>query len=223
MKCIRICYLTLATLAVNLVGAELQKIHNRTAENASVGTLPSKFVVVDRSHAARQDTPPPESPPGSPPSWEDEIWQTAHYRGAKLLAAISASDEKQRNILHWPYIQSTWDGGLHKELEERGYMNSDELHRNADIFCDFGGSFHEIITEFMTMSIDPKSAESGGPNHWFHVEHQNGPAVLNRNADESIPEPKDQVYYIGGKEYKARVSLRRQFLVRWSQATRAYT
>jgi hypothetical protein len=200
MRCISIRYVALAMLGVKPVVPT--RTHNLISTNVSIDRIISKLAPYNHGYVDRRDTPPPESPPGSPPSWEDEIWQTAHCRGAKLLAAMTASEEKQRKILQWPYIQSTWDGDLHKELEEWGYKDSAELHRNADIFCDFSGSFHELGTAFKAMDIDPMSAEFGGPNHCFHIEHQNGPAVLKREADGPMPEPKDQRYRVGDKEYR---------------------
>jgi hypothetical protein len=163
MKCI--INLTLVVLVISFVALTIQDTHDLASVNATLGFIPSKFSTNDVSPGSAKDTPPTNSPPSSrppsKPSWEDEIWQKAHCRGAKLLAAMSASDDKQRNILQWPYIQSTWDGNLHLELEEWGYRDSDELHRNADVFCDFGGSFHELRTGFKAMGIDPRSANLG--------------------------------------------------------------
>lgn len=172
------------------------------------GNIPSKYLSNGDRLATRQNTPPPDSPPPDLPlSWEDETWQNAQCRGAKLLAAMTASEEKQRNILQWPYIQSPWDGDLHQELETWGYKDNAQLHKNADIFCDFSGTFHELGTGFNAMGIDPKSAEFGGPNTCFHVEHQNGPAVKKRKEDGTMPEPKDQRYHVGDREYRVRESL----------------
>jgi hypothetical protein len=206
MKCIFIQYLTFMIIAICQVGTVPQESSSFVDTIGSVHNIPPKLLYYSSSPAIGGDTPPLESPPGSPLSWEDEIWQKAYCRGAKLLAAMSASEEKQRNILQWPYIGSKWDGDLHKELEEWGYRDSDELHRNADIFCDFSGSFHELSTAFKAMGINPRSAELGGPNHCFHVEHQNGPAVL-KKPDGSMPDLKDQRYNVDGKEYRVSDSI----------------
>jgi hypothetical protein len=203
MKSVSIGFLALLVGTITSRAAvAVDKAHRLNTEDSSIIDIPPKFLLHDIQPATRADTPPPNSPPSSPPSWEDEIYTKAHCRGAKLLAAMSTSEAQQLNILQWPYIQSKWDGTLHAELEEWGYRDSDELHHNADVFCDFSGPFHELGTAFRAMGIDPKSAEFGGPNHCFHVEHQNGPAVKKRKDDGTMPEVKDQRYRVGDKEYR---------------------
>jgi len=199
-----VCISLLAGFSAMQISFALKHSQHLVNKDATHTTIPSKFLT---HNDKRADTPPPDSPPGSPPSWEDEIWTKAHCRGAKLFAAMSASEAQQLNILQWPYIQSKWDGDLHYELEEWGYRDSEELHRNADVFCDFSGPFHELGTAFKAMGIDPKSAEFGGPNKCWHVEHQNGPAVKKRKEDGKMPEVQDQRYHVGGREYRVRCPL----------------
>ena len=76
------------------------------------------------------------------------------------------------------------------------------MHHNADVFCDFAGSFHELGTAFKAMGIDLRSAEMGGPKNCFHIEHINGPAVLKRKENGKMPEPRDQRYHVGDGEYR---------------------
>jgi hypothetical protein len=148
-------------LAFSLVELALQETHNLGKTNVNIGYIPSTFLTNSGSPGSAKNTPPPGSPPSSPPpskpSWDIEFWQKAHCRGAKFLIAISASEEKQRNILRWPYFQSTREGDLHAELEEWSYKGSDELRKNTDIFCDVSGSFYGLNMGFRVMGIDLRS------------------------------------------------------------------
>lgn len=100
--------------------------------------------------------------------------------------------------LGWPYLQSPWDGDLKAELRMWGWLDSDEGHKNADYFCNFE---EEMSNMFQGLSIDGRSAEMGGPNHCFYLEHKNGPTVR-KNIDGSLPAEVDQKYDVNGKEYR---------------------
>lgn len=146
---------------------------------------------------ARQATPPPEGDP----AWEDpydKMWNDALCRGERLLHAMTPGELDAAWALGWPYLQSPWDGDLKHELETWGWLDSDENHRNADYFCNFG---EEMGGLFRGLNVDGRSAEIGGPNHCFYLEHRNGPTVK-KNGDGSLPAEEDQKYDAESKEYR---------------------
>ncbi|KAF1360403.1 hypothetical protein EJ07DRAFT_114939 [Lizonia empirigonia] len=100
--------------------------------------------------------------------------------------------------LGWPYLQSPWDGDMKTELMTWGWLDSAENHKNADYFCNFE---EEMGNMFKGLGVDGKSAEIGGPNHCFFLEHKNGPTVK-LNNDGTLPEEANQKYKAEGKEYR---------------------
>lgn len=51
---------------------------------------------------------------------------------------------------------------------------------------------------FKDLNVDARSAEQGGPNHCFYVEHKDGPTVI-RDEDGELPYPEDEHYNVDGK------------------------
>ncbi|KAF1932409.1 uncharacterized protein M421DRAFT_403266 [Didymella exigua CBS 183.55] len=159
---------------------------------------------------ARQDTPPPENDP----EWEDpydKIWNDALCRGERLLHAMTLGELDAAWTLGWPYLQSPWDGDLKNELRTWGWLDTDENHKNADYFCNFE---EEMGNMFKGLKVNGKSAEMGGPNHCFYIEHKNGPTVKT-NSDGSLPAEAEQKYDADNKEYRvtgaySRVGINRQ-------------
>lgn len=154
---------------------------------------------------ARQDTPPPEDDP----KWEepyDKMWNDALCRGERLLQAMTLGELDAAWTLGWPYLQSPWDGDLKHELNMWGWLDSDENHKNADYFCNFE---EEMGNMFKGLNVNGKSAEMGGPNHCFYLEHKNGPTVK-KNSDGSLPAEVDQKYDAEGKEYRVSHHRKRQ-------------
>ncbi|KAF9699865.1 hypothetical protein EKO04_002094 [Ascochyta lentis] len=149
------------------------------------------------SHLSRQNTPPPiEEPP-----WEDpyeKMWNDALCRGDRLLHAMTLGELDAAWALGWPYLPSPWDGDLKTELKTWGWLDTDNNHNNADYFCNFEESMGSM---FKALGIDGKSAELGGPNHCFYLEHKNGPTVK-KNVDGTLPEEADQTYEAEGNEYR---------------------
>ncbi|KAH7071430.1 hypothetical protein BKA63DRAFT_568566 [Paraphoma chrysanthemicola] len=99
------CRVSILALSVVVVLAAFQLMHtvaedarNNIKSNVSLDYL---NINTTTNLTTRQNTLP-----DSPLSRENEIYLTAHCRGAKLLAAMSASETKQLTILQWPYIQS---------------------------------------------------------------------------------------------------------------------
>lgn len=163
-------------------------------------TSPDSFelsIAARRSLVARQNTPPPEDDS----EWEDpyeKMWKDALCRGERLLHAMTLGELDAAWALGWPYLQSPWDGELKDELKKWGWLDTDENHKNADYFCNFE---EEMGNMFKGLSIDGRSAQMGGPNHCFYIEHKNSPTVK-RNADGSLPAEIDQRYDVEGKEYR---------------------
>ncbi|KAJ4341960.1 Mitochondrial import inner membrane translocase subunit tim8 [Ascochyta clinopodiicola] len=87
---------------------------------------------------------------------------------------------------------------LVSELKTWGWHDTNENHKNVDYFCNFEENMSSM---FKGLGIDGRSAEMGGPNHCFYLEHKNGPAVR-KNHDETLPEEADQKYDVEGKEYR---------------------
>lgn len=150
-----------------------------------------------RSLFARQNTSPPEGDP----EWEDpydKMWNDALCRGERLLHAMTLGELDAAWALGWPYLQSPWDGDLKDEMEKWGWLDTDKNHKNADYFCNFEEDMSNMCK---ALNIDGRSAEMGGPNHCFFVEHKNGPTVK-KNEDGSLPAEVDQKYDAEGKEYR---------------------
>jgi hypothetical protein len=150
-----------------------------------------------RSLFARQNTPPPEGDP----EWEDpyeKMWNDALCRGERLLHAMTLGELDAAWALGWPYLQSSWDGDMKNELKTWGWLDTDDNHKNSDYFCNFE---EEMSNMFKGLNIDGRSAEMGGPNHCFYIEHKNGPTVK-KNSDGSLPAEVDQKYDVQSKEYR---------------------
>lgn len=164
--------------------------------------------VVDRlTLFNRQDTPPPDEEP----PWEDpydKMWKDALCRGERLLHAMTLGELDAAWALGWPYLQSPWDGDMKTELMTWGWLDSAANHKNADYFCNFE---EEMGNMFKGLGVDCKSAEMGGPNHCFFLEHKNGPTIK-LNNDGTLPEEANQKYKAEGKEYRVSLSKPGQFL-----------
>jgi hypothetical protein len=138
------------------------------------------------------DTPP------SPPI-HDDIWHKAHCRGAALLKAMSLEEDDSMAMLQWPYTQSPWDGDLKSELRKWGYLD-DHIREQADSFCDFE-NHHHMKRAYDELGVDARSAEQGGPNHCFKLQHSDSPAVK-LDEDGNMPLPSEQRYKVDGTIYK---------------------
>ncbi|KAJ4382935.1 Mitochondrial import inner membrane translocase subunit tim8 [Didymella sp. IMI 355093] len=166
--------------------------------------------VARRSLFARQNTPPPEGDP----KWEDpyeKLWNDALCRGERLLHVMTLGELDAAWALGWPYLHSLWDGDLKNELKTWGWLDTDDNHKNSDYFCNFE---EEMGNMFKGLNIDGRSAEMGGPNHCFYIEHKNGPTVK-KNSDSSLSAEVDQKYDVQSKGYRvtgaySRVGINRQ-------------
>jgi hypothetical protein len=141
-------------------------------------------------------------PRNGAPSSEEPHWGGVQYdalcRGDALLHAMTLSELDAAWALGWPHLQSPWDGDMKAELKTWGWHDSDENHNNADYFCNFEEDMGNL---FKGLDVDGRSAQLGGPNHCFFLEHRNGPTVK-KNPDGSLPAEVDQKYDAEGKEYR---------------------
>jgi hypothetical protein len=198
----------LFALAACLVTPPLGQVSSLIDRN---GTAHLKLLYNNFGTAA--DTPPPTS--AAPPSDEDPedaVWRKAHCRGSALLKALTLDEEESSQMLQWPYTQSPWDGDLKDALRTWGYLDEPTTHEQNDHHCDFDNSHHSKRA-FEALGLDWRSADQGGPNHCFYVQHANGPAVILDEETHLMPEPRDQRYEVDGTLYKVRSGDRLRFLV----------
>ncbi|KAG9204157.1 hypothetical protein G6514_001795 [Epicoccum nigrum] len=148
----------------------------------------------------RDGTSPSEESP-----WEDFYdyenewkWNDALCRGDALVHAMTLSGHEAALALNWPHLQSPWNGDIKAELKTWGWLDSDENHNNADTFCNFGKDMGNLL---QGLKVDGRSAQMGGPNHCFFLEHRNG-STVKRNPDGSLPAEVDQKYDAEGREYR---------------------
>ena len=167
-------------------------------------TTPDSFEVHKLTTALN---PRKGTPRSDEPRWGDfhdnvKMWNDALCRGDALLHAMTLSELDAAWAIGWPHLQSPWDGDMKTELKTWGWHDSDENHNNADYFCNFEDDMGSL---FKGLRVDGRSAQLGGPNHYFFLEHRNGPTAK-KKPDGSLPAEIGQKYDAEGKEY--RVSLR---------------
>lgn len=135
----------------------------------------------------------------------DQRWCRYISRGTSLMKAMMMSEMEARLELNWSYVQSPWDGGMEKELQSWGYLDSEELHLDHDGDCDFDTK-HKLGNVFRDtdkLNTDPRSSGQGGPNHCFYIQHSDSPAMI-RSQDDEMPDVADQRYWVNDKEYRVR-------------------
>lgn len=117
-------------------------------------------------------------------------WCRAVSRGRAFLKAQMLESDEARRELGWAYLQSPWDGSLHEELRQWGYVEE-----TADAYCDF----NDLHDAFTALGVDPNPASKQGPNHCFRFRHSDGPAM--RRVDGQLPPKREQTYVVDGIEY----------------------
>jgi hypothetical protein len=137
---------------------------------------------------------------GRTPEQQEALWCKAKSRGIKLIKAMMMDEQEVATTLSWPYVQSPWDGDLKSELRKWGYLDDHGKHKENDNQCEFDKT-HEMANAFKDLNVDPRSAGTGGPNHCFYVELEDGPTVI-RDEDGELPFEEDQYYMADDKKYQ---------------------
>lgn len=92
-----------------------------------------------------------------------DAWWYSVCRGSRLSQAMVWSPPYANDYLD--PIDSPWDGVMHQELAQWGYMESERSQ-----LCDFG-TFWGLGRAFGSLGIDPRSNFNHGPNRCFRVSH----------------------------------------------------
>jgi hypothetical protein len=130
----------------------------------------------------------------------NDIWCKAKSKGMQLTKASIMEEEEASRYLEWPYVKSPWEGDLEEELKTWGYQDDPEIHDRIDFACDFA-EWGDMSNAFKDLGWDTRSHNMGGPNHCYHLKHQDGPALL-RDANGDFPTTiKDQIYEVGDTKY----------------------
>lgn len=142
----------------------------------------------------------PDNPQRFTEQQREQIWCKAVSKGSTLSQAALLDETEARVLLSWPYVKSPWEGDLKAELRRWGYLDDEQVHKQADIFCDFE-VHHQMTRSFGDLHIDPRSAAKGGPNRCYNLKHRDGPAV-HRNTNGALPPTDEQFYTVDGREYR---------------------
>ncbi|CAG5159500.1 uncharacterized protein ALTATR162_LOCUS5613 [Alternaria atra] len=92
-----------------------------------------------------------------------DAWWYSVCRGSRLSQAMVWSPPYATDYLD--PIDSPWDGVMHQEFAQWGYMESERSQ-----LCDFG-TFWGLGRAFGSLGIDPRSNFNHGPNRCFRISH----------------------------------------------------
>ena len=134
----------------------------------------------------------------------EEPWDKAVERGAKLLLGMKSSDaEAAVSYNTGDTIESPFDGDGVVAFHQWGYNDNPlEFQKEVNKECDMDSvDGHQLKQALTDLGLDTRSKNQGGANECFSVEHYDGPAVK-RDDSGRIPSQSKQRYDVCGREYR---------------------